>query len=68
MATNITKANHRREALRRRLDTRYPPLADQLYRQDIQRHRAYYAGQPVPAPTPRRRPVTAPAGRFTRQC
>lgn len=56
MASNLTRSTTRRAALRRRLDSRYPLFADELYRNDLAQHRAYYAGQPVPAPShPRRR-------------
>lgn len=66
MATSaIIRADSRRAALRRRLDARYPLLADQFYQQDIQRHRAYFSGQQVPAPTHprRRRPASRPTDR-----
>lgn len=56
MANNITRANNRRQILRRRLGSRYPLFADQFYARDLDRHRAYFNGQPVAAPShPRRR-------------
>ncbi len=62
MANTITKENNRRAALRRRLNARYPLFADEFYQQDILRHRAYFRGQPVPAPSHprRRRPARRP--------
>ena len=56
MASNLTRSTTRRAALRRRLDARYPLFADQFYARDLGQHRAYYMGQPMPAPShPRRR-------------
>lgn len=65
MANTITRATARRAALRRRLDARYPLLADQLYQRDIAQHRAYYQGQTVAAPSHprRRRPARRPVNR-----
>lgn len=63
MATStITRANNRRQILRRRLDASFPLFADQFYARDLGQHRAYYQGQPVPAPTHprRRRPASRP--------
>lgn len=74
MTNTITRANSRRAALRRRLDARYPLFADQFYQQAIQRHRAYYQGQPVPAPAhprrrrPARRPIDKKALAAFRAC
>lgn len=65
MANTITRATARRAALRRRLDARYPLFADELYRRDLDQFRAYFNGQPVPAPSypRRRRPVHRPNDR-----
>lgn len=65
MANTITMATARRQILRRRLDARYPLFADEFYARDLGQHRAYYAGQAVPAPCHprRRRPARRPIDR-----
>lgn len=65
MAKTVTRANSRRAVLRNRLDARYPLFAEQFYARDLDRHRAYYRGQPVAAPSHprRRRPARRPIDR-----